>query len=268
VLLVFVPSKWPWHFGALLGIAAVGAACEVARLAQEQRSTDRLPLKALAALTLTPVAAYWVWSATGPWGFLDNGNWDALFTPETLLITLALVPVVAAADRLLGSDQPTLRASARIRACASWALPTLAFCTIGLSLAVLVVAMTQEPWNLGRQNLGTLFGRHGCVLAEHLPGAIVRNADTAVLVPSPLVPYLPCLRNPRIAAGTIETPRMVVRQQFDFPLDRPDSPFYAFNDLYGIRSLGQGPREVEVKFVGEGIPGFERVDAVLEPSTK
>jgi len=267
LLLVFVPSKWPWHFGALLGIAAVGAACEVARLGREHRGKERLPLRALAALTLTPVAAYWVWSATGPWGFLDNGNWDALFTRESLLITLALVPVVAAADRLVGSDQSTLRASARLRACASWALPTLAFCTIGLSLAVLFFAMTQEPWNLGRQNLGTLFGRHGCVLAEDLPGATLRDAETAVLVPSPLVPYLPCFRNPRVVAGTIETPRMVVRQQFDYPLDRPDSPFYALNDLYEIRSLGQGPREVEVKLVGDGIPGFERLDAVRQPAS-
>ena len=267
VLLVFVPSKWPWHFGALLGIGAVGAACEVARLAQEQRSSERLPLRAIAALALTPVAGYWVWSASGPWGFLDSGNWDAIFKPESLLITLALVPVVAAADRLFGSDHPLLGTSARLRAYASWALPTLAFCTIGLSLAVLTVAMGREPWNLGRQNLATLLGRDGCVLAESLPGVRLRDADTAVLVPSPLVPYLPCFRSPRVIAGTVETPRMVVRQQFDFPLDRPDSPFYALNDLYEIRSLGQGPREVVVKLVGNEIPGFERLDAIRQPSS-
>jgi hypothetical protein len=262
LLLVLVPTKWPWHFGALLGIGAVGAACEIARLAEEQRSTEGVPLRALAALALTPLAAYWVWSASGPWGFLDTGKWDAMFTPATLLITLALILVVAAADRRWAFDQAILGTPARLRACATWALPTLAFCTIGLSLVVLVEAMGREPWNLGRQNLGTLLGRDDCVLAEDLPGAKLRDADTAVLVPSPLVPYLPCFRNPRIVAGTIEMPRMVIRHQLDYPLDRPDSPFYALNDLYEIRSLGHGPREVEVKLVGNEIPGFERLDAV------
>ena len=34
VLLAFVPSKWPWHFGALIGIGAVAVAAEVTRLCE------------------------------------------------------------------------------------------------------------------------------------------------------------------------------------------------------------------------------------------
>ena len=41
-LLIATPSKWPWHFGALVGIAAVAVASETIRLSQGRRGRTRL----------------------------------------------------------------------------------------------------------------------------------------------------------------------------------------------------------------------------------
>ena len=73
VLLVATPSKLPWHFGALLGIAAVAVAAETARLREESRSGGS-KLKALAAIGAAMLAIGWSWSAGRSWGVASSGR--------------------------------------------------------------------------------------------------------------------------------------------------------------------------------------------------
>lgn len=61
VLLAFVPSKWPWHFGTLAALGAVAAAAEVANLATASREEATWPLRQLAALVAVGTACLWAW---------------------------------------------------------------------------------------------------------------------------------------------------------------------------------------------------------------
>lgn len=61
VLLAFVPSKWPWHFGTLAAVGAVAMAAEVAHLISSSRSSSTWPLRQFAALLAVSTACLWAW---------------------------------------------------------------------------------------------------------------------------------------------------------------------------------------------------------------
>jgi hypothetical protein len=172
VLLVFTPSKRPWHFGTMLGIAAVAVAVETMRLRSEARRSDRgraLPFLAVGAAVF---AASWAWSPRGPWNNLDlqTLDWILGFERRMSLTTLAgILPLVLLGvatffelarhhrDRL--PDVPW-----RV---ASWTVPALAVPVIAFTAGVLIVdAARTDSWTVTRQNIDTLTGDLGCGLAD------------------------------------------------------------------------------------------------------
>ena len=72
VLLMATPSKWPWHFGALIGIGAVALAAEVSRLADEGRQSNwRFGLRPFGAIVLVLAGNAWAWAPLTIWVALD-----------------------------------------------------------------------------------------------------------------------------------------------------------------------------------------------------
>jgi hypothetical protein len=61
VLLAFVPSKWPWHFGTLAALGAVAIAAEVGHLVSGSRQAQTWPLRQLVALVAVSTACLWAW---------------------------------------------------------------------------------------------------------------------------------------------------------------------------------------------------------------
>jgi hypothetical protein len=61
VLLAFVPSKWPWHFGTLAAVGAVAMTAEVAHLIASSRASSTWGLRKFAALLAVSTACLWAW---------------------------------------------------------------------------------------------------------------------------------------------------------------------------------------------------------------
>ncbi len=216
VLLVATPSKWPFHFGALLGIVAVAVAVETARLRREARRSDRWRVLPFFAIGGAVVAAAWAWSPRGPWNALDlqSLDWILGFEKRISLATLAsLVPLIllgGAGFVVLARDRRDRLRDVPWRV-ASWTAPALAVPVIAFTAGVLVVDTAKtESWTLARQNIDTLTGNLRCGLADDAlvpfmssmrPLSALGNGGgepAPAWVPPPPVPGLP-----RFALGPI-----------------------------------------------------------------
>ena len=71
LLLAFVPSKWPWHFGALAGIGALALATEVERLLGERATGTRAFARAAVLLGLGLSISLWAFLERSGWGAFD-----------------------------------------------------------------------------------------------------------------------------------------------------------------------------------------------------
>jgi Mycobacterial cell wall arabinan synthesis protein len=172
VLLITTPTKWPWHFGALIGLAAVALAAEAARIrptATEKRGWDVRPFLIVAAAI---AGAAWAWSPRNAWGDLDlrTLHWTLGFEstltlskvggalPLLFLIFLGLVEVARRGRRRL--NEVPARA-------APWMIVVIAVPLIAFTVAVLIRdTATTSSWTLGRQNLDSLRGRLHCGLGD------------------------------------------------------------------------------------------------------
>ena len=65
-LLAVVPSKWTWHFGALIGLGAVALSAESTRLLRMGRSAAATG-RAVGALVLGVVTTLWAWTEHSRW---------------------------------------------------------------------------------------------------------------------------------------------------------------------------------------------------------
>ncbi|MDQ3380626.1 MAG: arabinosyltransferase domain-containing protein [Actinomycetota bacterium] len=168
VLLVATPSKWPSHFGALIGVGTLAISIEAARLRSEGRSTvawRTWPLLAIGAATL---ATTWSWWEREPWNALDLRTLDwraslglsqlAVLLPVLLLATLSVI-FLARGRRSELHRSPWL--------VASWIPPVVALPAILFTVGVLIVdAAKTSSWTVARQNLESIAGGAGCGLAD------------------------------------------------------------------------------------------------------
>ena len=149
LLLIVTPAKIPWHFGTLLGLAAVAVAAESARLAG--RGWHVRPFVVVGAAM---VAAAWSWFPRNTWSDLDlrTLDWTLGFEDRVTLAKLAgllpLLVLAAFALRARRLDVGAWRAAA-------WTVPVLAVPLIVFTFGVFVAdAKKTSSWTLTRQNLG------------------------------------------------------------------------------------------------------------------
>jgi hypothetical protein len=159
-LLTLTPSKWPWHFGGMLGLAALVVALELRNLSR---------VRSAVAVFGIGVLSFWAWSSSLGWAVFDlrahswggdAGVWTAL---------LAVIGGVSFALRRWRGDQ-------------WWTPPE--FVAVGMmGLVIVVTASTlasdsirTDGWTFGGQNAATLLGAAGCGLGDELqvpdPGSL------------------------------------------------------------------------------------------------
>ena len=91
----------------------------------------------------------------------------------------------------------------------------------------------------------------------------LRPEESRSLVLPPIVPYLPCVRLPRLGNGVVEVPSHIVSANIEFtPLGNATSPFVGLFDIYPIERLpwadAEGaPDEITVFRVDRRIRGSE-----------
>jgi cell wall arabinan synthesis protein len=269
VVLAFVPSKWPWHFGALAGIGAVAVAAEVARLMLEVRIEPARRLRALVAVLVLTIAAAWSWTGikeSTPFD-LEHVTWKAAFNLYTLLATAAAVASVVLVRRIRRRRQ----VDDSIGVGPGIAVSIVGLSAVVLTAAVVLVDTAVAPWSPARLNVEALVGRtSGCGLVDHvrngsnLAKRIGDPATRSLFVPT-ISPYVPCATLPEVESGRVQLPSFIGIWFDQWPFSNRDSPFQAATDLYDFRRVAHA-RFMTI-FVGRQlVPGFQRVGAVLRPS--
>jgi hypothetical protein len=170
ILLIPTPSKWPWHFGALVGLGAVAIAGEVMRLHAESRAgrTFVAPI----ALAATVLGIAWAFEPRLPWAYLDlrTLDWRLGIEERVLLWRFAALIPLAVAAVVLGVAVIRRRHRRPFAAGAAlipWLVPAIVFPLASYTITVLVVDALKTPsWTFGRQNAETLIGRSNCGLAD------------------------------------------------------------------------------------------------------
>lgn len=251
-LLVATPSKQPWHFGALMGLAAVAMSCETARLRQRADATRRLEVQPFVVLACLVLVIAWSWAPRHPWALddLQTLDWTPEFErwvdlptlacclPFALLAALGSSEIVRGRRHLLpGTPWHVI----------TWSAPLLIFPLVAFTVAVLAIdALRTDSWTLTRQNLGTFQGSTGCGVADDLRVAIpasaqplsVAGAGAGVARSQPAwVPPPPAPGIPRFALGPA-------------PQGRASSPWFAVGSRsFGIFVAGApGAAELELEW--------------------
>jgi hypothetical protein len=240
LLLIATPSKWPSHFGVVLGVTAVASAVETARLRESGRRArgwHALPLLVIAA---TAVAAAVSWSPRGSWNALDlrTLDWSLGFERHVTLSTLAgalplLLLLAGAAVFALARRDPEGVREAPWRV-AQWTAALLAAPLIVYTLAILVAdSVKTDSWTLARQNVDTLRGHAGCGLAGEARLQVTSSMRTLRIVPSTAavtpvprwVPPAPADGLPRFSFGRVG--RSASSPWFELPTSQPVGLFVA-----------------------------------------
>jgi cell wall arabinan synthesis protein len=225
VLLIPTPTKWPWHFGTLIGLAAVAVAAETARLGEDARLARGLSARPFFFVGAATLAAAWAWSPRTTWGDLDLRTLDWTLGIESK-VTLAKLGGIAPAALLVTLALAELGRRRRVGG-AAWrtatsTAPVLAVPLIAFTAGVLVAdAARTDSWTLARQNLETLTRDAECGLANDAlvaspssmrplapMGAASRGPLAAWVTPAPL----PAL--PRFTLGPVTSPSEPARSQW------------------------------------------------------
>jgi hypothetical protein len=176
LLFLATPTKWPWHFGALIGLGALAVAAETARLRADARLVRGHDLRPYLVVLATVAAVGWSWFPRLAWGDLDLRTMDwtlGLESRITLAKAAGVLPLL-----LLAALALLVRRRRRHEApwlTATLAAPLVAVPLIAFTIGVLVADLSKtDSWTLGRQNLDALTGHLRCGLADE---AVV--ADTS-----------------------------------------------------------------------------------------
>ena len=220
-LLVLTPSKWPSHFGALIGFAALAFGAEAARLREEGVRAERWRAWPIIAVVVACAVAAWSWWTREQWNVIDLRTLDwypALedlipFAQLAALLPLVALGAVVAVAALRGRRDRLPQAPWRV---AAWTGPLLAVPLIAFTVAVLVAdAAKTDGWTLIRQNVG---GSTECGLADEvvvpvrdsarpLAGIVVPpGVRRPAWIPDPPTQGVPWLTLGPIGVGTASTP--------------------------------------------------------------
>ena len=191
LLLAVTPSKWPWHFGALVGIGAVALATEVHRLAGEGDERSRsIGLRPLGAIVLVLAANAWAWGPLAPWNALDlrTLRWSTTagslvhagshVTPGSMKQWPLVLAVAVLAVAVWGRwRRGRWEGSGALWSAALWVVVIVAAPTLAYTAGYFVRdTQLTDGWTLLRQNLDSLRGTTTCGLGDALtvpqPGSI------------------------------------------------------------------------------------------------
>ena len=214
LLLIATPTKWPWHFGVLIGLIAVAAGTEAAWYGREAARSTRLQLRHFVLVAGVCIAALWSWSIRGVWNAVDvrTLDWYPAFESHVPLAVLAAALPLALLFALVlesvrdSGQRHFYGAAARV---GSWAAPVLVVPIIAFTVAILATdAAKMSTWTLARQNVDTLRGDLRCGLADDelvkaprpargvVPLArILERSDPELVLPNLLL-YFPCTHLP------------------------------------------------------------------------
>ena len=236
VLLALTPSKWFWHFGGLVPIAALAVAIEF-RAVQGWRRIVVLGGMAL--------ALGWVWSDALPWAEFDlrTQRWwpgASNFIPFNLtspVTWIVLAGVVSALAVMVTAWRPAATPWTPVEATALMATGLV----IAVTAATFVLDVVRtDGWTYGRQSLAELTGSGDCGLGEEFRIPVRGSVDEATLLASDgtfdadaltewipmsalgasavadvmitpeLVQYFRCIDLPRIVDGVVEPPDVML----------------------------------------------------------
>jgi hypothetical protein len=155
LVLTTTPSKWIWHFGGLIGLAAVAIGVEISRLAERPGS----PLGRWVTAAAVICAGMWAASEAWEWGPLDvvTVRWTSIPGPFVLGIVAGSTAVLVL-WRAKRVQRPDL-------ACLGGTIAGL----IGMTFVVLTADAAATPgWTAPRQALASLVGRDGCGVADDI----------------------------------------------------------------------------------------------------
>ncbi|MFC1708250.1 arabinosyltransferase domain-containing protein, partial [Planctomycetota bacterium] len=194
LILSVMPSKWPWHFGALVGLVALALAVEFAMLREGRHVWTGF--RAFATLCALVVLATWsfrlgqtsVWNA----GDLQTLDWRQggvgglaldLAHPASWLAAALLCMVTVCFARLLrGRRLGVLEANRAIPA--YFFLLIFAVWVSVTSGTLIADTVLTESWTFLKQNLAALTWQPDCGLAEQVripaPGSLHAMAPAAV----------------------------------------------------------------------------------------
>jgi len=162
LLLIVTPAKIPWHFGTLIGVAAVAVAAESARLARGAGWHVRPFVVVGAAMA----AAAWAWFPRNAWSDLDlrTLDWTLGFEQRVTAAKLAgILPLLVLAVLAVWARRVDVAAWRT----AAWTVPVLAVPLVVFTVGVLAAdAARTHSWTLTRQNLDSLRRDPGCGLAN------------------------------------------------------------------------------------------------------
>jgi len=155
VFLSVTPSKWIWHFGALVGVAAVAVGVETGRWSS-LRISSRARAAAAAAVLLVALAAG---IKANHWGPLDVGRLDWSVTPALYVLGAVAAFAAALAAAHVG----------RVRHSAVVVLPAVLASTIAVTVLTFAAdAVATSGWTPARQAGASLIGRDGCGVAADI----------------------------------------------------------------------------------------------------
>jgi hypothetical protein len=166
LFLSLTPSKWIWHFGALIGVGAVAIGFETFRLAEMQASTRARAAFAVTAVGVASIASIEA-NHAGP---LDTARLDWSVTPAWYLLAVIVGGGGAIVARQLGL---TRRASLVV-------LPAVLASVMGMTMFLLAAdSAATNGWTTPRQAMSSLLGRDACGVASDLDVAIPARARIA-----------------------------------------------------------------------------------------
>lgn len=171
LLLAISPTKLPWHFGALIGVAALAAGFETARLARTECRRLVRSLVALGALVLAIRYSWWPRYHLAEFD-LNTLTWHVRFGSHVNIGDVGAAAAVVAlwiagfAAVLRGGHGALRRVGQRATL---WIAPLIAAPLLLFTSAVLVADAAVTPsWTLTKQNISSLVGNAGCGIADHL----------------------------------------------------------------------------------------------------
>jgi hypothetical protein len=197
-LLTLTPSKWPWHFGALIGLVAL--AVPTVLLAASGDDDELGPrnwrLAAIGQVALVGAAAFglaWAWSDTQAWASFDLRTqlwWSGatnlspfdLSSAATWLVVGVLLVVLAWGARRWGlRARVPYSPSAGLVIVASAAVVFVTVSTFALDV------VRTDGWTFGRQSVDGLQGASNCGLGERInvPVGSSLTAFAQIALPSP-----------------------------------------------------------------------------------